>query len=169
MTRIRKLATISFCALAMSALILTGSALGPAAPAAGAAVTAACVTKTPRSHITAGRLHTYYLPTASGSTNCFNGGNHRSDAIPVINNALRYGHKAYRATAVFKTVNPTSRLYDQKTTSLAVKTIQNWNHLTEDALLGPQTKDVTYWPTDWAGYSAVYTVYGPLKIGYYQY
>ncbi|MDR1394130.1 MAG: peptidoglycan-binding protein [Bifidobacteriaceae bacterium] len=61
-------------------------------------------------------------------------------------------------------MSPTSQLYSQTTTTPAVKKVQSWNGLTQDGLLGPATKDITYWPTTTSRYSAVHVIYGPLSI-----
>ena len=171
MTRIKKLSTMLISALALSAIILTGGAGGFAAPSAGAASMPACIHSTPKTAVV--KIGSYYvtftynLPTSAGSTYCFNGLNHRSDAIQTTNNALRYGHYEYRSQKPFNQITPTSRLYDGLSKGAVLK-IQNWNGLDEDGLLGPLTKNVTYWPTTTASYSAVFTVYGPVRIGKYQ-
>ncbi|MDR0594986.1 MAG: hypothetical protein LBG60_17415 [Bifidobacteriaceae bacterium] len=171
MTRIKKLSTMLISALALSAIILTGEAYSSAAPPASAASMSACINSTPKT--TVARIGNYYatftynLPTKAGSTYCFNGLNHYSDAIPTTNNALRYGHYEYRRQKPFNQINATNRLYDGLTKGAVLK-VQDWNGLDEDGLLGPLTKNVTYWPTTVANYSTVFTVYGPLRVGNYQ-
>jgi hypothetical protein len=174
MIRTKKLMTMLISTLALSALLLTGEVLTIQNPA-HAAITNICNAKTEKRY----GYYSYNLPTlgvGGSATNCFNGpasSQQTAATSATINYALKHGHSAYKSFNANIVANSTA--YNSYTAA-GVKKIQTWNQPSAgpiDGLLGPRTKNVTYWPAYYlppngnlyGQYSAVY-VMSTIRIFY---